>query len=349
MGWGRLITGSSGSRAHRLKAACRGRGRAALLWVLIFLSAMSESGATSAPVVTNAVTTSPIAVSSAGASVTYLPAAAVPGSIWRPSQNVPWHYLIGRGDFDVNNPKDMGLVDPSGVPLKVPEPQVYDIDGFFNGYDPNCNIRDQYGACVTGRNDAVNQLHARGKRVICYIGGGSIGDFREDLYRFPASVIGNPVEGWSNGHWLDIRQIDVLRPLMFARMKMCEDKGYDSVEPDDVVGYSHNSGFPLTYQDQLKYNRFLAAMAHSLGLSIALKGDIGQAKDLVGDFDFTINEQCAEFRECNLLLPFTKAGKAVFEVEYNVPPDRFCPTANANNWNAMLMPLNLDGGRSPCR
>ena len=30
-------------------------------------------------------------------------------------------------------------------------------------------------------------------------------------------------------------------------------------------------------------------------------------------------------------------------------PTQFCPLANAANFNSMKMPLNLDGGRHPCR
>ena len=36
-------------------------------------------------------------------------------------------------------------------------------------------------------------------------------------------------------------------------------------------------------------------------------------------FDFELDEQCYEYMECSSLTPFTRAGKAVFEVEYNEP------------------------------
>jgi len=72
-------------------------------------------------------------------------------------------------------------------------------------------------------------------------------------------------------------------------------------------------------------------------------------KDLVGYFDWTLNEECFQYHECDLLQPFSAAGKAVFQVEYKGSTTSFCPTANANNWNSMLMPLKLDGGRTPCR
>jgi hypothetical protein len=263
--------------------------------------------------------------------------------------------------LDLNNPKDMGLTDPNGVTLTNAVPQVYDIDGFMNGYDPNCNIKDKNGVCCTAPSesssciassnqvDVVKQLHAMGKKVICYVDLGVYEDYRPDAYKFPPEVIGSPDTGWQGSYWLDIRRIDILGPIMLARMKMCQDKGFDAIEPDEIDGYSNDSKFGMTYEDQIRYNRYLANMAHSLGISIGLKGDIDQVKDLVNDFDWTLNEECFQYKECDLLKPFSNAGKSVFQVEYKTATTNFCPTANANNWNAMKMPLNLNGGRWPCR
>ena len=47
------------------------------------------------------------------------------------------------------------------------------------------------------------------------------------------------------------------------------------------------------------------------------------------DFDWALNEQCFQYRECDRLRPFTAAGKAVFVVEYELAPDAFCPAARA--------------------
>jgi len=79
---------------------------------------------------------------------------------------------------------------------------------------------------------------------------------------------------------------------------VCADKGFDAVIPDEVSNWSNDSGFPITYQDQLIYNRLLARLAHSRGLTVGLKGDIEQVEDLVGDFDFTLNEECYQYKEC---------------------------------------------------
>ena len=53
---------------------------------------------------------------------------------------------------------------------------------------------------------------------------------------------------------MDVRRIDVLGPIMESRLDMCEEKGFDGVEPDNVDGYLNDTGFPLTKEDQLSYN-----------------------------------------------------------------------------------------------
>lgn len=145
---------------------------------------------------------------------------------------------------------------PSGSPLPAsfPVPAIYNIDGFVHGQDPDCNIKDQYDACIQGENDAVTQLHAMGKKVICYIDVGVYETYRPDANKFPASVIGSADAGWNGSYWLDIRQTDILGPIIQAHMQMCMDKGFDSIEPDDIDGYSNDTGCPdLRRSDQLQH------------------------------------------------------------------------------------------------
>lgn len=135
---------------------------------------------------------------------------------------------------------------------------------------------------------------------------------------------------------------------MAARFDVCRSKGFDAVEADLVDGYLNDTGFPLTAADQLAYNRMLADLAHQRGLSIGLKNDLEQVPDLVDHFDFAINEQCVQYAECDRLLPFIRAGKAVFHVEYDTPNGRFCPHTTALGFSSMRKNVNLDAPRWPC-
>jgi hypothetical protein len=231
---------------------------------------------------------------------------------WYPSRGATWQWQ---------------LTTPVNTAVKV---GVYDIDMFDNS------------AAV------VQRLHQLGHKVICYVDVGSWEDFRPDEAKFPLSVRGATLDGFSNERWLDIRQISVLAPIIKARFTACKNKGFDAVEPDNVDGYENPTGFPLTAADQLRYNSWIAKLARSMGLGVALKNDTDQVSQLVTTFDFELDEQCYEYMECDTLSPFIRAGKAVFEVEYNDDPAQFCPTTDALGFSAMKKNLDLDAFREAC-
>lgn len=206
---------------------------------------------------------------------------------------------------------------------------VFDIDG------------------VEATPEVVRTLHAKGSKVICYVNAGANEDFRPDAKAFPGAVQGRS-NNWPGEKWLDIRQVGVLEPLMAKRFDTCRDKGFDGVEADLVDGYASNTGFPLSAGDQLTYNRMLARLAHDRGLSIGLKNDLDQVTQLVGDFEFAVNEQCAEFQECARLSPFIAAGKAVFHVEYNMDNKDFCGTTTSLKFSSMRKEKDLNAQRWPC-
>lgn len=198
----------------------------------------------------------------------------------------------------------------------------------------------------------VAALHAVGRKVVCYLNAGAWEEWRDDAALFPPSVIGNNYSGWPGERWLDIRQIDLLAPLLRARLDRCAAKGFDAVDPDNLDGYANNTGFPLTADDQLKFNRFLADEAHRRRLSIALKNDFAQAAELAAHFDFAVAESCFHYGECSLLEPFIRRGKAVFDIEYaetGMTPERFCSAAAEMKISAILKNRRLDAWRVSCR
>ncbi|MFE7429221.1 endo alpha-1,4 polygalactosaminidase [Streptomyces sp. NPDC057545] len=230
---------------------------------------------------------------------------------WRPEPGTGWQWQLS------------GKLDPT---VDVP---VYDIDGFDHGAP------------------AVADLHRRGRKVICYLSTGAWEDFRPDAGKFPKSVRGES-NGWEGEWWLDIRRTDILEPLMEKRIEMCAEKGFDAVEPDNMDGYRNRTGFPLTAADQLRYNRLIARIAHRHGLAVGLKNDLGQIPELEPDFDFAVNEQCAQFEECDALTPFVKAGKAVFHVEYELPVARFCADSKRLGLSSLRKKYDLGVWHQEC-
>ncbi|MEV6399728.1 endo alpha-1,4 polygalactosaminidase [Streptomyces sp. NPDC051907] len=239
------------------------------------------------------------------------PPEPTPRPLWQPRPGLAWQWqLDGRIDHAVDVP-------------------VYDIDGFENDAE------------------TVRRLHRDGRKVICYINAGAWESFRPDHADFPRSVLGGR-NGWEGERWLDIRRLDTLRPLMAKRMDLCRERGFDAVEPDLLDGYLNETGFDLTASDQLAYNRMIARLAHERGLSVGLKNDLPQVRQLVGDFDFAVNEECAQYGGCAQLAPFVKAGKAVFHVEYALPVDRFCEQSRRLGFSSMRKKLDLGAWRQPC-
>ena len=242
-----------------------------------------------------------------------------PPDRWHPPINATWQWQL------VELP-----VDPSS------DVDMVDIDMFDNSAS------------------TVAALHAQGRAVICYLSAGSWEDWRPDADQFPALVLGNDYEGWPGERWLDIRQIKLMAPLMRARLDQCRDKGFDGVEPDNIDGYANDTGFPLTYQDQLDYNRWLADEAHARGLSIGLKNDDEQVADLLPYFDWALTEDCFAQDWCGEVAPFVAAGKAVFAAEYtdeltiNQFLNQVCPKAKALGFSAILKHRDLGAWRRGC-
>jgi len=191
-------------------------------------------------------------------------------------------------------------------------------------------------------------LQAQGRKVICYFSAGSYEDWRPDANQFPASALGRG-NGWPGERWLDIRNATV-RDIMKHRLDLAVQKGCTGVDPDNVDGYTNRTGFPLTAADQLDYNRFLAAAAHARGLAAGLKNDVEQVADLVASFEFAVNEECVVYSECDLLLPFIRAGKAVFHIEYDASRRaEICAAGNSRNFDTLIKDLDLSAARTACR
>lgn len=195
----------------------------------------------------------------------------------------------------------------------------------------------------------IDQLKAAGRHVLCYFSAGSSEDWRPDFSRFQDGDMGEALNGWPGENWLDTRSTNV-RAIMLSRLDLARSKGCDGVEPDNVDGYTNSPGFPLTAATQLDYNRFLARAAHSRGLAVGLKNDVDQLEALEPVFDFAINEQCNENKECGGYSVFTTKNKPVFNAEYaskyrknkNGARDKLCLAMKAAKIRTLVLLLQLD-------
>ena len=237
-------------------------------------------------------------------------------ALWQPAPGTSWQWQL------------------SGLPVDTSfDVAVYDIDLFESS------------------SGLIDSLHGAGRVVICYFSAGSWEDYRPDAGDFVGSVKGSPLDPpFADELWLDIRAQSV-RDIMMTRLDLAAQKGCDAVEPDNVDGYSNDNGFNLTGADQLDYNRFIAAEAHLRGLSVGLKNDTDQLSDLVGDFDWALNEECFTYDECDLYAPtFVAAGKAVFHAEYVGAGQlgAVCGVTQPLGLSTIVKHIELDAYMLPC-
>ncbi len=237
----------------------------------------------------------------------------------------------------------------SGEKWWKPRPaQTWQIQ--LSAYPPDLSISaDIFVLDLFETNESIiKKLHLNGKKIVCYFSAGSYEEYRPDARLFPKSVLGKPLDDWDGEWWLDIRNQKTLFPILEKRMDLAIQKGCDGIDPDNVDGFTNKTGFPLRPGDQISFNMFLAKSAHTRGLGIGLKNDLDQTGSLVAEFDWAINEQCQEYDECNLLMPFVQQGKPVVNIEYEGSIEKICRTGKKYGFYSIKKRMSLDVYRKGC-
>ncbi|KAI9374747.1 glycoside hydrolase superfamily [Aspergillus egyptiacus] len=201
-------------------------------------------------------------------------------NIWQPAVGTSWQIVLRHALNDTS-----------------PDVEVYDIDLFDND------------------KETIEELHALGRKVICYFSAGTYEDWREDAAEFSEDDIGDDLDEWEGESWIDPNS-ETIREIMRSRLDMAVQKGCDGVDPDNVDGYDNDNGLGLTEEDSVEYMRFLAKEARERNLAIGLKNAGAIIPRVIGEMQWSVNEQCAQYNECDVYAAFIKVGKPVFHIEY---------------------------------
>lgn len=286
------------------------------------------------------------------------------GACWYPSVETRWQYQLqaarnARGTACLY-PTTGGInVNITAVPAgggRAVAPQVFDIDFQTDGF---CT-----GGTITQENkDAVRAIHQNKAKAICYVDAGTAENFRPDYQDYVdfddshgGALFGKPVSKFADEFWLninnDVGQRDFILSKVSSRLDRCVANKFDAVEFDNVDAWENKTGLKISADTQLVFNSSLANLAHSKGLTVGLKNDLGQLSELKPYFDFAINEQCFQFDECDFPAPglpdWSASGKAVFNVEYR-RRSLNCSQAAIWKFNSILKTVDLfDQPWTPC-
>ena len=206
----------------------------------------------------------------------------------------------------------------------------------------------------------ISTMKKKGATVICYFSAGSYENWRPDADKFHSKDLGKDLDGWPGEKWLDIRSSNV-RDIMKARLDLAVQKGCDGVDPDNVDGYDNDNGFNLKESDSIDYVTFLANEAHKRKLTVSLKNAGAIIEDVIDCVDFSVNEQCHQYKECDTYATFIEHQKPVFHVEYpkgddvnnsNPVPtatkDAICKDSTAEDFSTIIKNMNLDDWIQKC-
>ena len=248
-----------------------------------------------------------------------VPCDAKKGSCWKPAIGMEWQLQLGCD------------TDKTCTNLEVQVP-FYVIDGVGNPAS------------------TVAAIHKRGEHAYCYVDIGSWEETRSDASKFPESALGERYIGWPHERWLDIRQMDILAPIMIARMQVCVQKGFDGVQFDNVQDWDNPTGFPITQGESAYYTAWMANQAHAMGLSAAWENAPTNVAVLEPYMEALIFESCSRHQFCGQSAPMVNAGKWAGGVEYNpaFKDMSFCPTYAQYHMVGAFRERALKSYRVPC-
>ncbi|RMZ80589.1 hypothetical protein DV738_g2715, partial [Chaetothyriales sp. CBS 135597] len=240
--------------------------------------------------------------------------------VWQPENGTTWQYQLASPVTEFTT---------DGI-------DVWDLDLFDN------------------EASVISDIQSKGSKVICYLSAGSYENWRPDKDSFTEADYGKALEGWDGEYWLDTNSENV-RQIMAARFDLAVEKGCNGVDPDNVDAYNNDNGLGLTQEDAISYLEFLADEAAARNLSIGLKNALEIVESVITRMQWSVNEQCLQYDECDRLAPFISQQKPVFHVEYPKGDNKYndkqvstnifegiCDSPSCGGFSTIIKNANLD-------
>ncbi|MGH3178587.1 MAG: endo alpha-1,4 polygalactosaminidase, partial [Streptosporangiaceae bacterium] len=171
---------------------------------------------------------------------------------------------------------------------------IYDVDGFLTTRAEVTAIRTRWQASTLAH-----------PRTVCYLDL-AWEDYRPDANpqaprgAFPAAALGNVYFGYPEERWVDLRQLDALKPMLRERVAMCARKGFDAVELDDIDSFDPpgTTGFQLSVGDAQNFLAWAMNDVHAHGLAMLWKNAPSLAWWGVRYADGAVVEECYTYGGC---------------------------------------------------
>lgn len=209
-------------------------------------------------------------------------------------------------------------------------------------------------------NSTITKLQGMGRKVICYFSAGTYENWRKDAGEFKTSDMGESLDDWPGEKWLDTNSENV-REIMRQRLDLAQAKGCDGVDPDNIDAYNNKNGLGLTQDDAIDYVKWLASQSHGRNMSLGLKNGGDIIGSVIDKMQWSVNEQCAVYEECDVYSAFVNASKPVFHIEYPKGDDTdnyntvsttqrnsACNAASSGNFSTVIKNMDLDNWVEYC-
>ena len=178
-----------------------------------------------------------------------------PGGCWYPPHLASDHRPM-RWDWQIGRVTPLQRTGRQAV-------DIYDIDGFLTTRAEVTAIKTTWRAATLP--------HPR-DGLLPGPGLGGLPPGRE-LGASRRATLGDVYYGYPEERWVDLRQLDALKPMLRERIAMCARKGFDAVELDDIDSFDPPSttGFWLTPGDAENFLAYAFNEVHRYGMTALWK------------------------------------------------------------------------------
>jgi hypothetical protein len=171
---------------------------------------------------------------------------------------------------------------------------------------------------LTNPESRVEKVGSDETKVICKMSAGAYDvdierNFQIEDHPYPEIAVGK-IRDDNRTYWVDINS-DEVQIIMRERIKIASNIGCDGVLFTEVSSWKEDTGFEITEDEQIIYNRFLSGKAHENNLFAGFSDIEDQIYSHTLFADLIFSNNCYQDENCIKYEDFSEIG-AVLNLEY---------------------------------